>query len=930
MSNKPNIDDTKTGLPLDSDNHSFRIAHLSDLHFGTQFNSGHWEYVEGLLLSTYKPDIVVVTGDLVDTPSFFSLVLAKKQLDELKENLGCPVISIPGNHDIGILGNLPIFPWNTMYRIVFFGGNEKIFRDMEERKKMPTFLEFSKIPKWEQWCVRFNYSLQFAQKFLSGSLKDPGPENSPILKPEFINKPFPIVLAGFDSNVKLFLATGRVDHRAILSLQKGLREMEDHSLCPRIALIHHHLVPIPYSNTKESPTVFEPFLVLRNAGTLLHNLLVFDFDLVLHGHKHYSNFARLSFDTYGNSAAEIAVISSASSTLDETSAGANSFNIIDILPNGLITYEPVFFGAGKTANSALATGPSTRKRLFSIESCKKRAHRKAIDRLNCEIELADRSLKIDEQGNAEFEFSVKGYRIFHGENICKPRFVLSVLRGALVPSSVRLNEESERQGHRLDIDRSRPPTKHIEIPIDLGHDTPDVEKGVSFGVKLTTVNNYLITNWEAKELESLEYCDFIGIPIRQPTQALSLRVSLPKEFDDPKPHVWVERLKDYPLLKFDNQRREVDIIKNHLKKKVWVYDFEMTQHESCNLEMITNDGQPESDNNVWALHVNNPMLGFCYSIRWVVNTANEDIDATVLSNAIQVRKTLIDLSQETLSPALQKIKTDGQEMLDKIFTHLLYPTFKSAYCHDEKMEASLLIYDNFSSDKKKKLLRVVFETGHGKALTGRCQSIPFYEGVAGAAFRSRTIKMYALPQLVGKEYESAYVYYCDNEKPAPGDEYTALISIPLYVGDYPKNHIISPKEVIGVFNLGTNARDSSLLKLIKQHSKTDQTSSGLGVALWFLALSYINGLANILSIKPENKKSKEPEQKSDDKKNNQYMFLEEREDGLFAPEKNANKKTPMTLTRSQRDRATHTISGWINNVEDPDIANKIRMFLSID
>jgi len=61
--------------------------------------------------------------------------------------------------------------------------------------------------------------------------------------------------------------------------------------------VHHHVVAIPYSSALESLTSFEPFLVLRNAGTLLRELCFWDFDLVLHGHKHLLNFVRLTFDS---------------------------------------------------------------------------------------------------------------------------------------------------------------------------------------------------------------------------------------------------------------------------------------------------------------------------------------------------------------------------------------------------------------------------------------------------------------------------------------------------------------------------------------------------------------------------------------------------------------------------------------------------------
>lgn len=71
-----------------------RIAHLSDLHFGTE----EPEIAEGLLadLTSQSPDLVVVSGDLTQRARRRQFVAARAFLDLIP----APRLVVPGNHDI--------------------------------------------------------------------------------------------------------------------------------------------------------------------------------------------------------------------------------------------------------------------------------------------------------------------------------------------------------------------------------------------------------------------------------------------------------------------------------------------------------------------------------------------------------------------------------------------------------------------------------------------------------------------------------------------------------------------------------------------------------------------------------------------------------------------------------------------------------------
>ena len=74
-----------------------RIAHLSDLHFGTVTDG----IIDRLLSSmrNVEPDVVVITGDLTQRARKSQFLAAKAFLAALP----CPYVVVPGNHDLAPL-----------------------------------------------------------------------------------------------------------------------------------------------------------------------------------------------------------------------------------------------------------------------------------------------------------------------------------------------------------------------------------------------------------------------------------------------------------------------------------------------------------------------------------------------------------------------------------------------------------------------------------------------------------------------------------------------------------------------------------------------------------------------------------------------------------------------------------------------------------
>lgn len=94
-----------------------RIAHLSDLHFGTEPE----RLAENLLacLARLAPDLVVITGDLTQRARAWQFRRARAFLDALP----APWLAVPGNHDV------PLFNLPSRLLAPFAGFRRHIARD---------------------------------------------------------------------------------------------------------------------------------------------------------------------------------------------------------------------------------------------------------------------------------------------------------------------------------------------------------------------------------------------------------------------------------------------------------------------------------------------------------------------------------------------------------------------------------------------------------------------------------------------------------------------------------------------------------------------------------------------------------------------------------------------------------------------------------
>lgn len=791
----------------------YRIAHLSDLHFGAHFDAGLWRYLREVLRE-HQPQLLAITGDLVDSPSLFQLGLVRRELAEIARRLGCDYLLVPGNHDVAIAGNVALWPWNGKFRIVFGGGHGRHF------ERMPTYSEYREMSRPKRWRFRLGYTLKFAFLRLAGQLRDPGEGALPVLVGD--RSDGRAIFARFNSNERLWLATGRVDHDVIQTLERDIESLGRNGdpgwLAPRIALAHHHAIAIPYSTTNESLTAFEPFLTMRNAGTLLHELGKLDFDILLHGHKHFWNFARLSFDAPGREAAEMAVIAAGSATVTQTRAGSNSINLIDLMPNGMIEHRPLFYGEGLTIAGGYVEKPPVTRALLTLEQVKERAHRKAVKRLQCLSETLERDFRVGADGCADLVMRVRGYRTFGARRTRKASFHVGVTTGAISPSSIRPDVMAGICDYTIHPDHPKTATPRKTIEVNLGTDVCEGrENSVDFGIRLRTVNNHAITAWEAGMLNGPCRTDWVGVVIRQPARRLRLKLELPPGLTDTDPEVVCERPAHYPLLRF-NQEGEVLLPAGETD---WVIDPDFTRLERHRLTIRRTAAGCACE-----LEVEEPLVGYRYLVRWLVSEKEEEaIAPTERGRAMQFRQNLLRMGLPDPPGYLQRLGNTSQRWLGVLLKGGIQPLFRSAGMPDERLLCSLWVYDD---GKDARALRLLIEVGAAGGASAKCRVIPLNEGVTGAAFKKRAPSLFVQPGIAGQAHDGAYIYHDQDAHPGDGPDYTALAALPLYLGRY-EDRAPPPEAMIGVIAIASNARDSGLLKLLPGCPESRRLWSALAV-----------------------------------------------------------------------------------------------------
>lgn len=408
-----------------------KLAHISDIHFGKTFHLETWKNVRKQI-EGFKPDIVVVSGDLVDHPSALRLLAVKTELLDLCDKCSSKpqLFVVPGNHDVRLWGNIRIGlrpSWldrlimsSKWFERIMFNDTTVAVKEINERlgitlgmnansRQLTWRRRLRRFDRWSaiRWNIRKNECDGRLQSCDRRSNDGPWPTYSECSQ---------IAITCLDSNPgkgkRLAFASGEVGQDQITKLGRE-REVNQRSSCAkcgtsvcladeprtaillRVAVLHHHALPIALTASslkkKRRESDLEAFLVLRNSGDLLHQLQHRKFDIVLHGHKHKQQFALLQIDASRTDSYPLIVLAGGSTAKDDEQRADNTLRLIRTEASGRLIIETIENGQ---------PDENTNPFRESLPRVKQRSIIRALERTKRASSLIRWEAKIDSVGNS--------------------------------------------------------------------------------------------------------------------------------------------------------------------------------------------------------------------------------------------------------------------------------------------------------------------------------------------------------------------------------------------------------------------------------------------------------------------------------------------------------------------------------------------------
>jgi hypothetical protein len=400
-------------------------VHITDLHVGRSFNENLWQSFE-TCCTALKPHAIIVTGDLVDTPYRWTLLKARTRLRAIQSQVNtclsedrgrCELVVIPGNHDTRLTGLVPIGSW-----MVTAGGGLVLILVLGGLAWL--------VPGWQKVIAMLGplclAALYGAYRAVFPAFAGVFGGDAPKAGTRVRVGATPVEILPFDSStLRMYWARGEVPISQFMDLNKANNAVGADAggeIPYRIALVHHHPLPIPYDHWAE------PTLILRNAGAFLRVIMRSGVRLVLHGHKHRWNFARVAVDAETGEPGEIAILGGYSLTGGTRHDGTIrwGFNLLTLNPDRGMQVTP-YTSEG---------GPFMPGRPFyaeDVSSTNRTLNREARRRHGVTCRLMAATVTVCKDGDAQMRIETRGFRVIDEATECRE-----------VPSPVKFDVD---QGH---------------------------------------------------------------------------------------------------------------------------------------------------------------------------------------------------------------------------------------------------------------------------------------------------------------------------------------------------------------------------------------------------------------------------------------------------------------------------------------------------
>jgi 3',5'-cyclic AMP phosphodiesterase CpdA len=810
---------------------TIRIAHLSDLHFGDRFELGLWRDVAHAVVD-FAPQVLVVSGDLVDHPAPAHLLAAKCELRTLASDAGAELCVVPGNHDLLEYGSGVVQRRHDWYPRIFGTDDTAAAEAALAQELGVAALGFSATARdgasvWSAIKTRLFGDPKFARTI---------PSDPPAPKLVWSRPGLPILCALLDSTPggPGDLATGLVSDDALRRLAAELDAINTPCLA-RIAVVHHHVLPVAYAGAAHDRQ--ESVMVLRNAGTVLRVLADQRFDLVLHGHWHRPQCARLDFATAAGAAYPITVAAAGSAAMKTPDPRGNSFNLIEIEESGRITVWPVFYGGAQAPRwRESQDAPRYRE---PTEAVKRRAFVRAGERHPLECALRRQEFKITENGDLWITQAYEGLRRTGSGRgrLDRRRHVLRPLpHGRFVRRTLRLAAASAAAGYKLAVDAPAglPPGAQrciVRLPAPLTH-APSPGYELSYAV----ANTIAMTRWEAAEQlrrggETVLAADgereWVGVSITHPTRKLSLSVQLPPGAGLLGPYVRCFRRREGTGPEID-EFGDADPLAGAGAEEL------LPDEEAAEDARLRFD----AGRRAWVLEVCEPMVGTLYQLCWDLPGPDPGEVAggpRVEGQTAEARRLLLELGQRIAAGEADAADRKAIDTFD-----LLRTAIEEQFGTGRKREhhsVELWAYDA----EQIALVPVLSHRSWSSKPWPLSFVIPLGDGVAGAAFQQRRI----IPWGSGVGPDSLIEPVDDVPRP---DERRVvmkhILAIPLYHPTMADHERPPPWATIGVLSFGSSSDASRLADLGGQHPDRAVWEKALGA--WTFAQGLLAAIVEAL------------------------------------------------------------------------------------
>ncbi|VIO64956.1 3',5'-cyclic adenosine monophosphate phosphodiesterase CpdA [Bradyrhizobium ivorense] len=811
-----------------------RIAHLSDLHYGGAFDLATWRAVEKAVES-FDPDLIIVSGDLVDDPRRDHLLAAKKELEDLAARAKAELYVVPGNHDVFFSG-VDLEGTRSGWYYETFGGVElpvgAIGGGQAAAGTAAQNVGFTRQGgRWQVIKDRISVLLGLGPHANPSPLAPPpapdGAYASMLREPNKAG----VLLALIDSNAAdqpIRIATGSVSRDHLVALDAELTSLnarlEADSLAhfARIAVIHHHVLPIAY--TAGGIIGAEPFMVLHNAGDVLGLLAKHQFDLVLHGHKHRAQFARIDLLPDSPEGYPIAIAAAGSAALlTPNNPTGNSFNLITIQDNGRIVVEALYYGAGSAPNRGGRKGEAVKAYTEGLDSTKRRAFMRACQRYPIYCHERIYHFEISELGDFTLHHHTVGLRALrqNGEYRKRPHSIRIPAFGQLA-RGLQLDAASRAAGYSIDpVEPGGSGRRRMVIlPAKLESD-----RGANYTVSHTSSNSIVMTSWEADERARAEERggvqrrgdwdqEGVGCFVSHPVNELHFKLSLPASLSEVRPYLRCDRLSGFPNFKINE----------------WG-DAELPDNPVFDIDTEMEDGEGRSPyydpaDKMWHLVIHRPVVGYRYRLRW--QTPGLPPDQPIPGETLQWRELLLNMVD-------REVATDADNEAQRVFG-LLADEFEKRLGWlgtGEYRTVELFVYDS----RLVVLRPVARRSSHPLHDDWRKFQVPLGDGIAGAAFQRRSIVPWA-------EQDNEAIFIKPIPDPTLPVELRTILAVPIYHHGVQDDRQPSPSGAIGVISFGSSSPASKISTLLNR-SLTPQDEEKLKI-LRGLAQSHVHKMITAL------------------------------------------------------------------------------------